>query len=356
MSAVGDPVEDLGNLWRWFGERSTKDYSPIYTDICLGVAGDREVLELVRRAPPSGHLPPLLLAAVHYLLLGGLDHPLGAIYESEKAPAPGEAAGAFHDLCLDHEPEILELLATRRVQTNEVGRSALIGPALTWAAARLPPPLRLLDVGASAGLNLLCDRYLLDYGTRGTTGDPDAPVRAECQVTKGDPPIAPRLPPLADRVGVDLDPPDLADPDDARWLLACVWPGTGRRERTRLAIDLAAEDPPRVLAGNALDLLPGLLAEPREGADVVVTTWSFSYVPPHERPRFVEILQRAGTRRPLVWIACDTDGVVDLVQPAQRADPAAGDVLSAVAFDAAGAAPTLLGYAHSHGVWLDWRG
>lgn len=352
MSAVGDPVEDLSNLWRWFGERSTTHYSPVYTDICLGVAGDREILELVRKAPPSGHFPPLLLAAVHYLLLGGLDHPLGAIYEREAPPAPGEAAGPFRDLCLDHEPEILEILATRRVQTNEVGRSALIGPALTWGAARLPGPLRLVDVGCSAGLNLLCDRYLLDYGPHGTTGDPAAPLRIECRVAAGEPPIAPRLPPLEDRVGVDLDPPDLADPDGARWLLACVWPGTGRSERTRLAIEEARRDPPRVLTGNALDLLPDLLAAPRAGSDVVLTTWSFSYIPPEDRPRFVEILEHAGKERPLVWIACDTAGVVDPVKPA---DPAPGDVLSAVAFDAGGAAATLLGYAHSHGVWLDWQ-
>ena len=64
----------------------------------------------------------------------------------------------------DHRAEVLELMETRRTQTNECGRCALIGPALTWAAQQFGGPLALLDVGASAGLNLGCDRYFLDYG------------------------------------------------------------------------------------------------------------------------------------------------------------------------------------------------
>ena len=151
------------------------------------------------------------------------------------------------------------------MQTNEVGRSALIGPALTWAASRLPLPFRLVDVGSSAGLNMLCDRYLLDYGEHGTTGDPAAAVRVECTVLGGRPPIAPRLPEIGSRVGIDLDPPDLRDPDDSRWLLACVWPGTNRTERTERAIATAAADPPEVLQGDAADLLPGVIRSRRKG-------------------------------------------------------------------------------------------
>src|SRR5436190_361975 len=91
-----------------------------------------------------------------------------------------------------------------------------------------PPPAHqpnvLLGVVASAGLNLGCDRYLLDYGPAGTSGPADAAVRIECTVRGGRPPIAPRLPEIAARLGLDRSPIDLTDERDARWMLACIWP------------------------------------------------------------------------------------------------------------------------------------
>jgi hypothetical protein len=99
--------------------------------------------------------------------------------------------------------------------------------------------------------------------------------------------------------------------------------------------------------------LPDLLADEAPGVRCVVTTWSFAYLQVGERAAFVEILARAGRERPLVWLACDGRGVVDLVDPGDE-EPS-GDVLSAVIFDADGAHPELLASVHSHGRWIDWR-
>ncbi len=353
--AAGDPLEGLANLWSWFAESSTLGYSTVYTAIARAVAEDREILSLIRESAAPANIPPLLLAAVHFLLLRGLDHPLAAVYAGTAEVT--KAAPLFRDVCLAHRDEVRELMRTRRVQTNEVGRSALIGPALTWASTRLPLPLRLVDVGSSAGLNLLCDRYLLDYGDHGATGDPHAEVHIECTVMGGRPPIARRLPAIGGRVGIDIDPPDLNDPDDARWLLACVWPGTNRAERTERAIAVAAAEPPEVVKGDAADLLPVVIAEPSDGTDVVITTWSFSYFSPDRKSRLVDTLERRGRVRPLVWVACDLPGVVDSVEVPQPPDHGGGscDLMTAVVFDADGAHPHVLAFAQSHGRWLDWR-
>jgi hypothetical protein len=166
------PDPSLADIWIHIADTGCRDYSPLYDRICRIVAGSDAVLDLVRQAPPAGHFPNVLLGAVHYLLLGGLDHPLAAVYAGESDADPGPL---FVDVCLAHRAEILDLLATRHTNTNEVGRSALLGPALTAVADRLGAPLGLVDVGASAGLNLLCDRYRLDYGAAGGTG-PVAPA------------------------------------------------------------------------------------------------------------------------------------------------------------------------------------
>ncbi len=341
-------------MWEWFAMHC-HEYSPLYERISSAIAGDAELLAWVRSAPPTAHLPPALMAAVHYVLLENPGHPLAAVYagQSDADPAP-----LFLDLCRTHRDEVMALLRTRHIQTNDCGRSALIGPGLTWLASQLNAPLALVDVGASAGLNLLCDRYRVDYGDRGATGPADSPVRIACRVTGGNPPIAAALPPLVARIGIDRSPIDLTDPDDARWLLACVWPDTGRLERVAASIRLAREDPPRVVAGDANEVLSGVLGDlPAGAAAVVVTTWAFAYFGFEDRQRFVELLEAASSSRSIAWLSAEGHGTVAALVEEAGSDPGptASDVLGALVFAGGTVRPRVLARVHEHGQWLDWR-
>src|SRR5689334_14656430 len=134
---MDERTRELGAVWNLIADTSFAA-APMYDRIARAVAEDEAVLTLVLEAPPDGHFPLLLLAAVHYLVLGGLDHPLAAVYDgrSDADPVP-----LFRDVCLSHRAAIGELLARRHVQTNEVGRTAFIGPALAVATDRLGAPL-----------------------------------------------------------------------------------------------------------------------------------------------------------------------------------------------------------------------
>ena len=351
---MGDPTDDLAELWRWFAETQFRDYSPIYERIAAAVADDRDTLELLRAAPPAAHLPMAPLAAARYLLLDGLDHPLGDVYHGRSDADPGPL---FIDLCRQQRGPLLALLETRRVQTNDCGRSALIGPALTWTARRRPGPLCLVDVGASAGINLLCDRYRMDYGPSGATGPIDSPVHISCEVAGGEPPIADRLPEFVERVGIDLSPIDLTDPSDARWLLACVWPDTGRADRVAASIALAQQDPPTLIAGRANEVLPSVLNDLPAGATaIVVTTWALAYFSTDERAEFVQILQTASERRPVVWISAESPGVVVALDTSGSATESGDDILGALLIDGGVVEAHLLAHVHGHGNWLNWAG
>jgi hypothetical protein len=346
----------LAAIWIYVADSSCRGYSPLYDRICRAVAESDAVLEMVTEAPPEGHNPVLLLAAVHYLLLGGLDHPLAAVYAGASTADPGPL---FVDLCVGRRAALLPLLATRHVNTNEVGRSAVLGPALTTVAARLGAPLAHVDVGCSAGLNLLCDRYLLEYGSAGTTGPSEARVRIECSVARGRPPIAPRLPPVAARVGLDRTPVDVADDDAVRWQLACVWPDTGRLTRTRLALDEARRTPPTLVRGDAVDGVgPAIAALPGGAVAVVTTTQVVAYFSPTERAAFREALAAASRSRPVAWISAEVQGVVDVVPSAAAPSDDQGveaSVLGLAVFRDGGIDGQVLGYAHPHGGWIDWR-
>jgi hypothetical protein len=347
---------DLSAVWIWFADNVCREYSPIYDRVSRTVAASDEVLSLVREAPPRSHQPNVLLAAVHYLLLRGLDHPLAGVYAGVSDADPGPL---FVDVCLTHWDEILGLLATRHTNTNEVGRSAIVGLALTAVAQRLGGPLGLVDVGCSAGLNLLCDRYRLDYGAAGATGPAGAPVTVDCAVVGGRPPIASELPPIGERVGIDVDPVDVTDADEARWQLALVFPDTNRLARTRRALEEIVRTPPRIVQGDAVDTVSRVVGKLRADlVAVVTTTWAAAYFAPERRVEFREQLADVSRTRRVVWISAEGPGVVDLFADVDAPYDALGiqaSVLGLARFENGETATELLGFVHPHGNWVDWR-
>jgi hypothetical protein len=353
MTQTQEPTSELGRIWDWFADTSCRGYSPLYDRICRGAARDEEVLDLVRAAPGEAHIPNVLLAAVHFLLLNGLDHPLAAVYAGT---SHGDPWPLFREICFDHRAEIAAIMEVRRTNTNECGRSAIIGPALTWVAEHVGGPLAVCDVGTSAGLNLGCDRYLLDYGAAGTTGAASSDVRISCRVTGGRPPIAPMLPPITARIGLDRSPVDLGVADDAQWLLACTWPDTGRLDRTRAAIRDAQRHPPTIRRGDMVADVYATLAElPRDATICVITTWAIAYVSRPGRVEFGAELARAGRERPVVWISGESPNVVPAFAgvEAPTVDIEAG-ILGAIVYDGDRADATQLAFVHPHGSWIDW--
>jgi hypothetical protein len=350
--------DDLAALWRWFVAEEASGYSPLYTAIVEAAADDEDLLALVASAPESSQYPLLLLAAVHDLVLGGELPDLASSYEGH---GPVEAApAAFRTAVLDHRDHVLEVLRTRTVQTNECGRSSPLALGLAAVAATVGEPEALLDAGASAGLNLLYDRYRLEVGDAGVWGDPSSPVTCRCAVHGTAPfPLEPIDVPV--RVGLDRAPIDLSDPGSARWLLACTWPDTGRLDRTRAAIDVAASSPPDVRTGDVVeDLGPLLDGLGGAGPVCVVTSWALGYLDAAQRGRFVEVLTRAGARRKVAWLSMENRGTVPAIEPTTSPTvtfTAGPSLMGLTTFGAQGVDDQrALAHVHPHGAALEWLG
>jgi hypothetical protein len=217
--------------------------------------------------------------AVHYPSVGG---------------TPGDVWPAAR-VVVEEQLEPLRALVRRPVQTNEVGRSsALLGGLLHVAALGLP--VRLLEVGASGGLNLHVDRYRHEVADGVVLGDPRSPVVLATPWRGTLPDVRAPLR-LVERQGCDPGPLDPASAEDRLTLTSYVWPDQlDRFERLRGALQVAAAAPERFERLGGAAFLEREL-HPRDGAATVVwhsVVWQ--YVPPDERDRITAAIEDAGRR------------------------------------------------------------
>lgn len=290
--------------------------SPLYEELGTHFAEDQALLGWLRGLPSAKRQPNLVFAA--YRLVAGT--PSGW--------------PEFESTLNERRDEVEAVMLERRTQTNEAARCALMLPLL----AALPQPLALLEVGASAGLCLLPDRYAYDYDDgRHTVGD-GAPI-LRCR-TEGDPPLPHALPDVVWRAGLDLDPIDVFDEDRIRWLELLIWPGQEHRVETlHAAVRRAREDPPRIVTGDLTSSdLDELAAEaPREATLVIFHTAVLFYVARPGRDVFRHKVAQLGA----TWLACEGSDVLGFEN--DRAD------VMALARNGERVA-----YADGHGAYLGW--
>jgi hypothetical protein len=321
----GLPRDDvaLPETYREFAQREVAGYSPSYAAICLGIADDPEILDLLTQLPTGKRQPNLLLGAVRWL------------------SGPVSSYPAFRAFVRAQWTDIASAMLVRRTQTNEAGRCGTLLPAL----AALPGPLALIEVGASAGLCLYPDRFHYQYGSAevGPRSGVDLPIE-----TSGPVPVPSDVPKVIWRAGVDLNPLDVADPDDMRWLESLVWPEqTERLTRLRAAVAIAAEDPPLLLSGDLNDRIEELVAiAPSDATVVVFHTSVLAYVDPDGQARFAEQMARL----PVRWVSNETPRVFPQIAALAPPPPASlSRTLNLLALDG-----RPLAYATPHGQLLHW--
>jgi hypothetical protein len=252
-----------------------------------------------------------VMGGIHFRVLRGDEPALAARYPSTGGDGDADAAWpVFLGLIDAPPPELVEALR-RPPQTNEVGRSAsMIGGFLT-VADELRLPLRVLELGASAGLNLQFDRYRYEQGAAGF-GPGDAPVRFTDLWADAPPPFGAPLH-VDERRGCDRDPIDASDPDDRLRLLSYVWPDvTARFDRTRAALQLAAAQPVPIDAADAATWIAEQLPGPTPGRATVVfhsIVWQYFDDATAERVRAtIEAAGAAATAdAPVAWLRLEPD-------------------------------------------------
>jgi hypothetical protein len=318
---------------------------------------------------PADTLPALLAsAAISLLIRRDRPQPLASYFPLPGRPQPPfgrdfePAVAAFISARLD---EITGVCRRHRYQMNEVARCAQIAAGI--AASGPAGPVALIDLGTGAGLGLHLDRYSYRLGDQ-LSGSPDAPLTLRCDVRGPQAPPRVTLPPIAFRAGIEVNPVDLDDPAAVRWLQACTPPEAAALTRLAAAAGIARQHPARVVAGDVVDELPGVLASvPGELPVLVTDAYLAVFLPPARLTALAAILRQAGQHRPVTWLSLNPliplgprgrDSVQDLPLPAGLVDDyqrrGVFAVLGARTFDGTAATGQLLARAHPSGRWLEW--
>lgn len=304
-----------------YADAADRDGTPEQAALARAIAGDPELLAVVDRAQEARRQPVLVLAVARWL------------------GAPRGPWSVVRPWLLDHADALVAELGRRLTQTNDVRRC---GP-LSLALARVPGPVSLLEVGASAGLALALDRY--GYRSGGSSwGDPASPVQLDLDVSgPGAPGRAPlRLPEVVRRTGVDLAPVDPSSDEEVRWLDALLpAEAAGRRGLLARAVRVTRDAPPALVAADAVAALSDpLLTVPAPGSTlVVVTTGVLVYLPGGRRQAFTESVAALDAR----WISYERTGSLHAVAVPEGVDPADPAAFATLALDGV---PLAVGDAH----------
>jgi hypothetical protein len=336
---------------------------------------DPDLAAIAATIPPD-RLPPLLFsAAAAFLVLDEKPHPLRDVFPRLGEPQPPLNPGfgaVYREFCLDRRDRLHELCVSHRYQMNEVGRCSGLIPALAPAFAD-GRELALVDVGTGAGLALHLDHYrykfvasggaVSEFGDRAATAIIETTVRGFADV-----PMPSRLPSIAERIGIDVEPLDVRNPAVRSWLAACIPQEIGAVTRFNQAVELVLQQPVQAVRGDACEVLPQVLKSiPPHALICLLDTFVAVFFEPDELAVLRALVDRAGAERDLDWISIDplvpmgtsaSDCVTGADVPREvierNRDEGVFGVISRVSYRNGERTRTVLGLAHPGAAWLEW--
>jgi hypothetical protein len=345
-------TRDVAEAIAWQAGHADKAGAPITARVVRAqlaiLAGSTELGRRMREWPGltlEDAMPLRIAGGLHWLHLTGREPRLAAIYAGEVS-GQAQVDAVIAAVAEKHDAALIAWL-DGPPQTNEAGRSSSLMAGLLWLSRRLGPKFEVNEIGASAGINTMMERYRYDLdGVQ--VGPSDSPMRLTPE-WRGPPPPEGSVEIVAIR-GCDVAPVDLADPDQALRLKAYVWADAHERmARIDAAVRLARQNPPDLVAMDAAQFVAERLAAPQvpRVARVLAHSVMWQYLPLKTREAITAAMEAAGARatpeRPLAWLALETNRATFRHELSVRYWPGGGE-------------PLILSEAHPHGAWIAWRG
>ncbi|MGJ9385553.1 DUF2332 domain-containing protein [Salipaludibacillus sp. CF4.18] len=299
--------EFLSRNFLTFAEKECKGSSLLYEFLSIKISKDDELLAICGNAGDGQPIPNLLFGAVHYLLLKGKEHPLKEFYPSivNHPKLYKDSFDFFKDFCIKYRNEMESILKTRLVQTNEVRRCAYLYPVFCTVYEKAKKPLALIEIGTSAGLQLLWDNYSYSYGQNDIYGNMDSKLHLTAEIKGENTPILHSTPPpVSTRMGIDLNTIDLNDEDEKLWLKSLIW--TEHKERLFMFEEAASymkEVPVSLFDGDGISLLSKFVDNISEDSVICIFhTHVANQIPLEMKNQLLQIVEDIGRNRDIFHI------------------------------------------------------
>lgn len=349
-------IEEFQTALDWQASHAEQNGAPCTARVIRALANVREGQTATGRRIANWRgltlkdaMPLRIAGGLHYLLLSGRDDRLARVY-SGQITDQGQIDAIICDLVETFDTVLLPWL-DGPPQTNEAGRSASIMAGLLWLAQRSAPRFELFEMGASAGVNTMLERYFFRLGET-EVGPQTTPMRIVPEWRgKGSPPAAPDDFEIVGVRGCDISPIDLTDSESALRLKSYVWPDApARMARIDAAIALASANPPDLVKQDAGAFVADLLARPQAKGTTRALFHSimWQYLPSEIQDSITQAMELAGAaatpNRALAWISLETDPQTFRHELHVRRWNGSSD----------DGKPVVLAHAHPHGAWVEW--
>jgi hypothetical protein len=302
-------ISRLSDRFKTFAEKECAGSSELYEFLSTKIAEDNEILELSSNAKEGQPVPNLLFGAVHYLLLKGNEHQLSKFYQSivKKPKSPKDSFPHFKDFCTTYKDQIISILKEKMVQTNEVRRCGYLYPSFSYAYDIVKKPLALIEIGTSAGFQLLWDKYSYSYNSDEIFGYTDSNVHIISEIKGENIPILTKVsPPVTHRYGLDLHINDLSNVEDSLWLNSLIWPEHKERRalfEQALECVMNNKDDLNLIEGDGVDLLSSIVEQiPNDSTICIFHTHVANQIPVDIKQKLLDNVKRIAKKRNVVHI------------------------------------------------------
>jgi hypothetical protein len=339
----------LSKKFERFAEEECKGHSPLYHDLCKQIAVDEELLRLCSFVREGQPVPNAFLAAVHFFILKNKQSSLAQFYPSvtgQKTEAiPFDAFKAFVQ---QQQQAIVDLLQHRIVQTNVITRCNYLLPVFSNILSLENKPATIIDIGASAGLNLNFDRYEYYYNDKKVYGD--SGVKLHCQIKEGNVPIIQLFKGIVQKIGIDQHLIDLTDAEDILWLQALIWPDqTERFLRLKEALKAPGLSEIKLIKGSTIaDFKKVIEAVDPDETLIVSATHVLYQFTAKLLLEFYDLLDAIGQNRDFYFLSAEATKAVQLKYGVNHTAVVLTTYKDKLKQE------TLIAEANGHGNWIRW--
>jgi hypothetical protein len=344
-------IEKIQERFAIFAEQECKSSSKFYYNLSIRLAKDDELSRMASYASFGQPIPNIFFAAVHYLVLKNKNCELASYYPSiaknlNNPPLPFDV---FKDFCIHNESQILELISTRIVQTNVINRCSYLMPILSELINKGQKNACIIDIGASAGLNLNFDIY--EYWTNSQKIFGDSSVKIEFETKDSDIKSIQPINYLMRKIGVDLHPINPQNDDEKLWLNALIWPDHLERFNSmEKALELRQNGGIEMLQASTVPQFEEIINGQRNDETLIVyathTLYQFSQ---ESRLDFFNMLDSIGKKRDFYFLS------VESTKYLQEKYDSSQTVIELTSYTNGQKNEEIIAETNGHGNWIHWN-